>query len=68
MDEERAATISPLVDHFRPDLSDTEKQALTTMLRPYFRALYEVFCRMEADGLLDGDSPQSTTNDILGVE
>ena len=67
MDTERAKHISPLVDHYWPDLDDAAKTEMTAVLRPYFRAHYEVYCRMDRDGLLGPDSPNSEGSGRLGV-
>ena len=67
MDTERIKTISPVVDILFPQLSDEEKEKRTEALRPYFRALYESYCRMDRDGLLDPDSLEPHGDDRIGV-
>jgi len=67
MDSERTKHISPIVDYYWPDLSDRAKAEMTAALRPYFRAQYAVYCRMDRDGLLGPDSPESKCGGRLGV-
>jgi hypothetical protein len=58
MKTERADTISPIIDLLHPTLSDVEKVQLTVDLRVHIAALYAWYCRLDADGLLDPDSPE----------
>lgn len=67
MNQERAKSISPIVDHYWPDLDDAAKERMTEVLRPYFRVHYEIYCRLDRDGLLNPDSPDSEESDRLGV-
>ncbi len=48
--------ISPIVKHYFPHLSRREQIEYTAVLRPYFRAHFDAYCRMDAEGLLEGGS------------
>ena len=65
MDKKRIAIISPLVDHYRPDLSDAEKAELTIALRPLLRIMFDIYCRMDREGLLEPDSLETESDDIV---
>ena len=65
MDTERADTISPIIDALHPTATDAEKVELTVKLRVHIAALYKLYCRMDADGLLDPDSPEIEDDDRL---
>ena len=67
MEKERAQHISPLVDHYCPNLDDDAKKEITAVLRPYFRAHFEAFTRMKREGLLGTDSLESEGNGRIGV-
>ena len=67
MDKERAKHISPIVDHYWPTLDDGAKKEMTAVLRPFFRVHFEAFLRMDREGLLGPDSPESEGDDRIGV-
>jgi hypothetical protein len=58
MDTDRAETISPIIDLLHPALSDVEKVQLTVDLRVHLAALYAWYCRLDAEGMLNPDSPE----------
>ena len=55
-ESEEVLLISPIVKHYFSHLSRKEQIEYTAVLRPYFRAHFEAYCRMDAEGLLDGDT------------
>jgi hypothetical protein len=67
MDTDRTRTISPIIDHLHPAATDAEKVQLTVDLRIHLAALYRWYCRLDAEGLLDADSPEFEDDDRLGV-
>lgn len=67
MNPDRVAAISPIIDHLHPSATDTEKVELTVELRLHLAALYRWYCRLDAEGLLDEDSPEIEDDDRLGV-
>lgn len=67
MDKERAKYISPIVDHYWPELDDAAKKEMTVVLRPFFRVHLEAFLRMDREGLLSSDSLESDDSDRIGI-
>ena len=67
MDKDRIETISPIIDFLHSSAPDAEKVELTVDLRIHLAALYRWYCRLDAEGLLDGDSPKIEEDDRLGV-
>ena len=57
MDPKRIDTISRIIDALHPTATEAEKVDLTAELRPHLAALYRWYCRLDAEGLLDPDSP-----------
>lgn len=67
MDTDRTQIISPIIDYLHPTATDAEKVELTVELRLHLVALYRWYCRLDAEGLLDEDSPEIEDDDRLGV-
>ena len=59
METERTKRISPIIDVLAPEFSDPEKEAMTLELRAYLACLYEWYCRLDREGLLEPDSSDS---------
>lgn len=68
MDKRRVEKISPIVELLAPKRSDDEKETMTRELRAYLAALYDWYCRLDEEGLLEPDSPVSDEGDRVRVE
>ena len=60
--------ISPIIELVAPDASIADKEEMTVNLRRYLQAWHRWYCRLDADGLLDGDSLKSDSDGNLEVD